>query len=74
MTVSRRQAVVVLAAAGVLGPLSLWLTSRGRGDGCRTTRAFPLQKTDAEWRTALPRGSLPDSPRSRHRAAPSRAR
>ena len=52
MSVSRRQAVAVLAAAGVLGPLSLWLTSRDTGtvgdDG-----AFPVQKTDAEWRAAL---------------------
>jgi methionine-R-sulfoxide reductase len=53
MSVSRRQAVIVLAAAGVLGPLSLWLASRDAGasldDG-----AFPLHKSDAEWRAALP--------------------
>ena len=55
MTVSRRQAVVVLAAAGVFGPLSLWLTSRDCGHGCRTTRRFRVRKSDAEWRAALPR-------------------
>ena len=53
MTVSRRQAVVVLAAAGVFGPLSLWLTSRGSIAPQDT--AFPVRKTDAEWRAALPR-------------------
>jgi peptide-methionine (R)-S-oxide reductase len=52
MTVSRRQAVVVLAATGILGPLSLWLTSR---DTATSTpgEAFPIQKSDAEWRAAL---------------------
>jgi peptide-methionine (R)-S-oxide reductase len=54
MTISRRQAVVVLASAGVLGPLSLWLTSRDSGASARA-EAFPLQKSDAEWRAALPR-------------------
>ena len=29
MTVSRRQALIVLAAAATLGPLSLWLASTG---------------------------------------------
>jgi peptide-methionine (R)-S-oxide reductase len=52
MSVSRRQVVVVLAAAGVLGPLSLWLTSRDTGTSGDDT-AFPLQKSDAEWRAAL---------------------
>jgi peptide-methionine (R)-S-oxide reductase len=52
MSVSRRQAVVVLAAAGVLGPLSLWLTSRDTGTS-NDDAAFPLQKSDAEWRAAL---------------------
>ena len=53
MTVSRRQAVVVLASAGVLGPLSLWLTSRGAGTAVHD-EVYPLQKSDAEWHTALP--------------------
>ena len=52
MSVTRRQAVVVLAAAGILGPVSLWLTSRDvtSAEG----EAFPLQKSDGEWRAALP--------------------
>ena len=52
MTVTRRQAVGVLAAAGVLGPLSLWLVS---GDAATSSLegAFPIQKTDDEWRTVL---------------------
>jgi peptide-methionine (R)-S-oxide reductase len=53
MSISRRQAVVVLAAAGVLGPASLWLTSRDTGTFAEAD-AFPLQKSDAEWRAALP--------------------
>ena len=53
MTVSRRQAVAVLAAAGVFGPLSLWLTSRDSSTVHDET--FPVQKTDTEWRAALPR-------------------
>jgi peptide-methionine (R)-S-oxide reductase len=52
MSVTRRQAVAVLAAAGVLGPLSLWLTSRDVGTAA-DDGAFPVQKTDAEWRAAL---------------------
>ena len=53
MSVTRRQAVGVLAAAGVLGPLSLWLASRDVGASVDDA-AFPLQKSDAEWRAALP--------------------
>jgi peptide-methionine (R)-S-oxide reductase len=52
MSVTRRQAVAVLAAAGVLGPLSLWLTSRDMGTAA-DDGAFLVQKTDAEWRAAL---------------------
>ena len=54
MSVTRRQAIGTLAAAGVLGPLSLWLTS---GDASTSARdaAFPVQRTDAEWRAALTR-------------------
>jgi peptide-methionine (R)-S-oxide reductase len=52
MTVTRRQAIGVLAAAGVLGPLSLWLTSRDAATSSLEA-AFPIQKTDAEWRTVL---------------------
>ena len=52
MSVTRRQAVAVLAATGVLGPLSLWLTSRDMGTAA-DDGAFPVQKTDAEWRAAL---------------------
>ena len=51
MSVTRRQAVGVLAAAGVLGPLALWLT--GRDTTSAHDVAFPVQKTDAEWRAAL---------------------
>ena len=52
MSISRRQAVVVLAAAGVLGPVSLWLTSRDATSAAGDV--FPMQKSDAEWRAALP--------------------
>jgi peptide-methionine (R)-S-oxide reductase len=52
MTVSRRQAVVVLASAGVLGPLSLWLASHDTGTSAHD-ETFPLHKSDAEWRAAL---------------------
>ena len=52
MSVSRRQAVAVLAAAGVLGPLSLWLTSR-EAERSAHEAMFPLQRSDAEWRAAL---------------------
>jgi peptide-methionine (R)-S-oxide reductase len=42
----------MLAAAGVLGPVSLWLTS---GESVSPSRddAFPVHKTDAEWRSTL---------------------
>ena len=52
MSVTRRQAVVVLAAAGVLGPVSAWLASTDLGTAANEG-AFPVQKTDAEWRAAL---------------------
>jgi peptide-methionine (R)-S-oxide reductase len=52
MSVSRRQAIVVLAAAGTLGPLCLWLTSKGSITAAHD-EAFPLKKSDAEWRAAL---------------------
>jgi peptide-methionine (R)-S-oxide reductase len=52
MTVSRRQAVIVLAAAGALGPLSLWLASMGAAPAPRDG-AFPVQKSDDEWRAVL---------------------
>ena len=53
MSVTRRQAIGALAAAGVLGPLSLWLTS-GEGSTSAHSANFPLQKSDAEWRAELP--------------------
>lgn len=53
MSVTRRQAIGTLAAAGVLGPLGLWLT--GNAATSAHDAAFPLQKTDAEWRAALSR-------------------
>jgi peptide-methionine (R)-S-oxide reductase len=53
MTVSRRQAVVVLASAGVLGPVSLWLTSRN-ADTAVHDEVYPVRKSDAEWQAALP--------------------
>jgi peptide-methionine (R)-S-oxide reductase len=53
MTMSRRQVVFVMATAGVLGPLSLWLTSHDVSPDVQT-RTFPFQKSDAEWRAALP--------------------
>ena len=52
MSVSRRQAVMVLATAGVLGPLSLWLTGGGTERSAHEAM-FPLQRSDAEWRAAL---------------------
>jgi peptide-methionine (R)-S-oxide reductase len=54
MSVTRRQAIGTLAAAGVLGPLALWLTG---GDAVTSAHdaAFPIHKTDAEWRAALTR-------------------
>jgi peptide-methionine (R)-S-oxide reductase len=52
MTVSRRQAVIVLASAGALGPLSLWLASTGRPSASHDM-AFPVHKSDDEWRAAL---------------------
>lgn len=54
MSVTRRQAIGALAAAGVLGPLSLWLTSGDAGTSAHGA-TFPLQKTDEEWRAALTR-------------------
>jgi len=51
MNVSRRQAVVVLASAGVLGPLALWLT--GRNGTSAHDEMFPVHKSDAEWRSGL---------------------
>ena len=54
MSVTRRQAIGVLAAAGVLGPLSLWLTSRETTSSAYDA-TFPVQKSDAEWRAALTR-------------------
>ena len=54
MSVTRRQAIGVLAAAGVLGPLSLWLTSRETTSSAHDA-TFPVQKSDAEWRAALTR-------------------
>jgi peptide-methionine (R)-S-oxide reductase len=53
MSVTRRQAIGVLAAAGILGPLSLWLTSRETTSSAHAA-TFPVQKSDAEWRAALP--------------------
>jgi peptide-methionine (R)-S-oxide reductase len=52
MTVSRRQAVTVLAAAGALGPLSLWMASTGVAPESANS-VFPLQKSDDEWRAVL---------------------
>lgn len=52
MSVTRRQAVGVLATAGILGPLALWLTSPDTATSAHDA-AFPIQKTDAEWHTAL---------------------
>ena len=52
MSVTRRQAVGILAATSVLGPLSLWLASRETAPLARDA-AFPVQKSDAEWRAAL---------------------
>ncbi len=54
MNVTRRQAVGVLATAGILGPLALWLTSQDTTTSAHAA-AFPLQKTDEEWRAALTR-------------------
>lgn len=54
MSVTRRQAIGALAAASVLGPLSLWLTSGDAGASIHGA-TFPVQKTDAEWRAALTR-------------------
>jgi len=54
MSVTRRQAIGALAAAGVLGPLALWLTSEDTGTSAHAA-AFPVQKTDEEWRAALTR-------------------
>ena len=53
MNVTRRQAVGVLATAGILGPLALWLTSQDTTSAHAAT--FPVQKTDEEWRAALTR-------------------
>jgi peptide-methionine (R)-S-oxide reductase len=52
MSVTRRQAIGTLAAAGVLGPLTLWLTSGDAGTFAHDA-VFPVQKSDAEWRAAL---------------------
>ena len=52
MNVSRRQAMIVLAAAGALGPLSLWLASSGASP-VSDNRVFPVQKSDDEWRAVL---------------------
>jgi peptide-methionine (R)-S-oxide reductase len=54
MTVTRRQAVAVLTATGVFGPLALWLTSRSASSAAHD-EAFPVRRTDDEWRAALPR-------------------
>ena len=52
MTVSRRQALIVLAAAATLGPLSLWLASTGASPAAHD-KVFPVQKSDDEWQVAL---------------------
>jgi peptide-methionine (R)-S-oxide reductase len=52
MNVTRRQALVVLASAGVLGPFSLWLSSRS--GTTRRDEMFPVHKSDADWRSTLP--------------------
>jgi peptide-methionine (R)-S-oxide reductase len=52
MNVSRRQAMIVLATTGVLGPLSLWLASTGPAPTAHD-RVFPVHKTDDEWRAVL---------------------
>ena len=52
MTVNRRQAMIVLATAGALGPLSLWLASTGVATA-PPDATFPVQKTDDEWRSLL---------------------
>jgi peptide-methionine (R)-S-oxide reductase len=52
MTVSRRQIVFVLAAAGGLGPLSLWLASKDRTPDVHS-KVFPFQRSDDDWRAAL---------------------
>jgi peptide-methionine (R)-S-oxide reductase len=42
-----------MAAAGVSGPLWLWLTGSGTAVS-EQGGSFPVQKPDAEWRAALP--------------------
>lgn len=51
MSVTRRQAIGVIATTGVLGPLALWLSSPDSTSAYDAS--FPVQKTDAEWRAAL---------------------
>ena len=54
MDVSRRQAVIVLASACALGPLALWVAGRPAAEtGPGGTQAFPVQKSDEEWKRIL---------------------
>jgi len=49
---SRRQFIVALAGACSLGPIVVWLTGRS-STSASTGHAFPIQKSDAEWRKVL---------------------
>jgi peptide-methionine (R)-S-oxide reductase len=48
----RRQFLVIAASAAGLAPVVAWL-SRPSADGAVAERAFPVSKTDAEWRSQL---------------------
>jgi peptide-methionine (R)-S-oxide reductase len=50
---SRRQFFVVLATAIGLGPAIVWLTGRSSPTADTSHEAFPIQKTEEEWRRTL---------------------
>lgn len=49
---SRRQFIVALTSVCTLGPLALWLVGPS-GTSAMSDESFPLQKSDADWRTTL---------------------
>jgi peptide-methionine (R)-S-oxide reductase len=50
---SRRQFFVVLGTALGLGPVVVWLTGRSSPSANMGNTAFPIQKSDDEWRQLL---------------------
>src|SRR5688572_21272327 len=50
---SRRQFFVALGTAGGLGPAIVWVTGRSSPSADIGNEAFPIQKSDDDWRRVL---------------------